>query len=34
MNDNKERVAGWKQPPLWWQQNENFVPDLPVKPEA
>jgi hypothetical protein len=30
MNDNKERVAGWKQPPLWWQQNENFVPDLPV----
>lgn len=30
MNDNKERVAGWKQPPYWWQQNYDYVPDLPT----
>lgn len=31
MNNNVERIAGWKNPPLWWNQNANYVPDLPVK---
>lgn len=28
ITDNAEKVSGWKKPPLWWQQNEEFVPDI------
>lgn len=26
MNTNADRIAGWKSPPLWMQQNDRFVP--------
>lgn len=26
MKNNAERISGWKNPPLWMQQNQNFVP--------
>lgn len=29
MEDNKQKIAGYKNPPLWWQKNEQFVPELP-----
>jgi hypothetical protein len=31
MDNNKDRVAGWKNPPSWWNQNSNYTPDLKGK---
>jgi hypothetical protein len=28
MDNNKDRVAGWKNQPSWWNQNSNYTPDL------
>lgn len=28
VNNNVERISGWKKAPLWWQNNPEFVPEL------
>lgn len=28
LNDNAERVKGWKNPPQWWSMNANYTPTI------